>query len=221
EMDRSPAVVLGDGLPTALSPDGNWVAALDYHEPANVVLLPTGVGKPKQLTSNGWEYTRGMYWMPNSTTLLVNAIQPSKNSRVFSLDVSNGEMRPVLPEGIRGGWPSPDGKLLLGLDGQTPKTYSMGGGGVVGVLPNLGSDDQIDRWAADGKSLFIWNYTTMCRLDRLDIASGKRAPLFTISPPDRTGIVGFNFCRTSKDGTAHTYSAYRLLTDLFVVNGLR
>jgi hypothetical protein len=35
-------VVLGDGLPTELSPDGNWVATLDNHEPPNIVLLPTG-----------------------------------------------------------------------------------------------------------------------------------------------------------------------------------
>ena len=220
KMDGSPAVLLGDGLPTALSPDGNWVAALDNHEPANVVLLPTGVGKPRQLTSNGWEYTRGMYWMPNSSALVLNAAQPGQKPRVFIFDVSTGEMRPVLPEGIRGGLPSPDGKLLLGVDGQTPKTYTLSGA-EVGVLPNLGSDDRIERWGTDGKSVFIWNYTSMCRLDRLDIASGKRVPLFTIRPPDSTGIVSFNFCRTSKDGRAHVYSAYRLLTDLFVVNGLR
>src|SRR5208282_220129 len=85
KMDRSPAVVLGDGLPTELSPDGNWVATLDNHEPPNIVLLPTGVGKPRQLTSNGWEYTRGMHWMPNSSALLVNAVQPSHKRRVLCL----------------------------------------------------------------------------------------------------------------------------------------
>jgi len=220
KLDRSPAVTLGDGLPTELSPNGNWVATLDNHEPPNIVLLPTGVGKPRQLTSNGWEYTRGMHWMPNSAALMINAAQPGRKPSVFLLDVSTGELRAVLPEGIRGGLPSPDGKLLLAMKGDTPKTYTMTGA-EVGVLPKLGSEDFIDRWGADGKSLFIWNYTSSPRLDSMDIASGKRLPLATISPPDSTGIVGFNFCRTSKDGRAHIYSAYRLLTDLFVVNGLR
>jgi Tol biopolymer transport system component len=220
KLDRSPAVVLGDGLPTELSPDGNWVATLDNHEPPNIVLLPTGVGKPRQLTSNGWEYTRGMHWMPNSSALLVNAVQPSHKRRVFMLDVSTSEMRPVLPEGIQGGLPSPDSKVLLGMDGNTPKTYTMTGA-EIGALPKLGGDDVIDRWGADGKDLLIWNYAATPRLDRMDIASGKRVPLMTISPPDSTGIVGFNGCRTSKDGRVHIYSAYRLLTDLFVVHGLR
>ena len=220
KMDRSPAVVLGDGLPTELSPDGNWVATLDNHEPPNIVLLPTGVGKPRQLTSNGWEYTRGMHWMPNSAAILINAAQSGHKARVFWLDVSTKEMRPVLPEGIRGGLPSPDGKQLLGMDGNTPKTYTMTGA-EIGALPKLGGDDVIDRWGADGRDLLIWNYAATPRLDRMDIASGKRVPLMTISPPDSTGIVGFNGCRTSKDGRAHIYSAYRLLTDLFVVNGLR
>jgi eukaryotic-like serine/threonine-protein kinase len=220
KLDRSPAVVLGDGLPTELSPDGNWVATLDNDEPPNIVLLPTGVGKPKQLTSNGWEYTRGMHWMPNSAAILINAVQSGHKARVFWLDVSTKEMRPVLPEGIRGGLPSPDGKQLLATDGDTPKIYTITGA-EVGALPKLGRDDAIDRWAADGKSLLIWNYASTPRLDRMDIASGKRVPLTEIKPPDRTGIVGFNFCRTSSDGRAHIYSAYRLLTDLFVVNGLR
>ena len=220
KLDRSPAVVLGEGLPTEMSPDVNWVATLDNNEPPNIVLLPTGVGKPRQLTSNGWEYTREMHWMPNSSALLVNAVQPSLKPKVFMLDISTKEMRAVLPEGIRGGLPSPDGKVLLAMDGDTPRTYTMAGA-EIGALPKLGSDDFIDRWGADGRALFIWNYTSTPRLDRMDIASGKRVSLITISPPDSTGIVGFNFCRTSKDGRAHIYSAYRLLTDLFVGSGLR
>ena len=94
-------------------------------------------------------------------------------------------------------------------------------GAEVGALPKLGRDDAIDRWAAGGKSLLIWNYVSTPRLDRMDIASGKRVPLAEIRPSDSAGIVGFNFCRASPDGRAHIYSAYRLLTDLFVVNGLR
>jgi eukaryotic-like serine/threonine-protein kinase len=220
KLDRSPAVLLGDGLPTALSPDGNWVATLDNHEPPNIVLLPTGVGKPKQLTSNGWEYTRAMHWMPNSAAILINAVQPGHKARVFWLDVSTKEMRPVLPEGIRGGLPSADGKQLIATDGDTPKIYTIAGA-EVDALPKLGRDDAIDRWAADGKSLLIWNYVSTPRLDRMDIASGKRVPFTEIRPSDGTGIVGFSFCRASPDGKAHIYSAYRLLSDLFVVNGLR
>ncbi len=179
------------------------------HEPPNLVLLSTGVGKPKQLTSNGWDYTATRYWirwMPNSAALSVLAIQPGHKPRMFLLDVATKEMRPILPEGVRGALASPDGKLLFAVDGTTPKIYSISAD-EIRALPKLASDDVPDRWAADGKSIFIWNYSSAPRLDRIDIATGKRVPAITISPPDRTGIVGFNFCRTSKDGRAHIYSA--------------
>jgi WD40 repeat protein len=231
KLDRnSPALALGDGLPTAISPDGNWVAALDLQEPPNVALLPTGVGKPVQLTSNGWEYTRGMHWMPDSSALLVNAVQPGHKPRVYLIDLKTKQMHPVLPEGIRGGLPSPDGKVLLGSDGDIRKVYNLKGDVIAtvaqvgeggGKLPQLDARELIDRWSADGKSLFIWNYTGVPRLDRLEIASGKRVPMYSIIPPDSSGIVNFTFCRASADGKAHVCSAHRLLSDLFVVNGLR
>lgn len=231
KLDRnSPAVALGDGLPTAISPDGNWVATLDLNVPSNVVLLPTGVGKPVQLTSNGWEYTRGMHWMPDSSALVVNVVQPGHKPRVYLVDVKSKQMQPVLPEGIRGGLPSPDGKLLLGSDGDTRKLYNLNGDAIATVtqvseggakLPQLDARELIDRWSADGKSLFIWNYSGVPRLDRLEIASGKRVPMYSIIPPDSSGIVNFTFCRASVDGKAHVCSAHRLLSDLFVVKGLR
>jgi eukaryotic-like serine/threonine-protein kinase len=231
KLDRnSPALALGDGLPTAISPDGNWVATLDETVPPNVVLLPTGVGKPVQLTANGWEYTRSMHWMPDSSALVVNAVEPGHKPRVYLIDVKSKKIQPVLPEGIRGGLPSPDGKLLLGSDGDTRKIYTLKGnevGTVVQVsesgakLPQLDARELIDRWTKDGKSLFIWNYEGVPRLDRLEIASGKRVSMYSIIPPDSSGIVNFTYCRASADGKAHVCSAHRLLSDLFVVNGLR
>ena len=233
KLDRnSPALALGAGLATAISPDGNWVATLDLNVPPNVVLLPTGVGKPVQLTSNGWEYTRSMHWMPDSSALVVNAVQPGHKPRVYLIDVKSKQMQPVLPEGIRGGLPSPDGKLLLGGDGDGDirKTYNLKGEVVATVaqvgessakLPQLDAREAVDRWSADGKSLFIWNYSGVPRLDRLEIATGKRSPMYSTIPPDSSGIVNFTYCRASADGKAHVCSAHRLLSGLFVVKGLR
>jgi len=54
-----------------------------------------------------------MHWMPDSSALVVSAVQPGTKPRVYLIDVKSKQMQPVLPEGIRGGLPSPDGKLLL------------------------------------------------------------------------------------------------------------
>jgi Tol biopolymer transport system component len=220
KLDGSPAVRLGEGMPTDLSPDGNWVSTLDNHQPPNIVLLPTGVGRPKQLTSNGWDYNRYVRWMPDGTALLVNAGLPDHKHRTFLLNISTLEMRAVLPEGVDRGVPSPDGKFVAAYDGNTPKIYTIAGA-EVRALPSLASYDLIDKWIADGKSLLVWNYASSSRLDRMDIASGKRVPLTAIKPPDNTGVVSFAFCRATPDGKFHVYSEYRLLTDLFVVSGFR
>ena len=226
----SPAVALGAGQPAAISPDGKWVATLDVHTPPNIVLLPTDVGKPVQLTSNGWEYSRTMFWTPDNSALVVNAVEPGHQSRVFLLDIKSKQMRPLLPEGIRGGYPSPDGKLLLARDGDARKIYTMKGEVVAtvsvageggGKFSQLGAEDVVDRWTSDGKAIYVWNYTGAPRLDRIEIATGKRTPMYSVSPPDRSGIVNTSFCRVSADGKAHICSAHRLLSDLFVAKGIR
>lgn len=227
----SSAIQLGGGLPTAISPDNNWVATLDFNVPPNIVLLPTGAGKPVQLTSNGWEYSRVMHWMPDGSALLVNASEPGHKNRVYLIDVKSKQIQPVLPEGIRGGLPSPDGKQLLGSDGKTRRIYNMKGEVVATVaqvdeqsgskLAQLDPRDSTDRWTEDGKSLWIWNYAGVPRLDRFEIATGKRVPVYSIVAPSSNGLVSFSFCRASRDAKFHVCSASRLLNDLFVVQGLR
>src|SRR5947208_132637 len=46
KTDGSPAVFLGEGDATALSPDGKWVLAIPHAQPPGLVLLPTGSGQP-------------------------------------------------------------------------------------------------------------------------------------------------------------------------------
>ena len=120
--------------------------------------------------------------------------------------------------------------MLLGNDGVKVKTYTIQGEAIApvaqigeggGKLPQMGVEDFVDRWTADGKSLFVWNYAGIPRLDRVEIASGKRVPMYSIIAPDSSGIVNTSFCRTSQDGKAYVCSAHRLLSDLFVVKGLR
>jgi len=218
KFDGSPAVMLGEGLPFALSPDGNWVAALDLKEPPNVVLLPTGVGRPQQLTSNGWDYRR-MNWHLDGKALIVTGREPNHQPRVYSLDILNRAMRPLLPEGVTGGWPSPDGQFLLGVQNRTFKIYTAAGG-EVRSLGEVGTSDLIDRWAADGRSFLIWSGAPIPRLERMDVVTGKRTPVGEIKPPDTTGVVNYVPLCSTPDGKAHAYSEYRLLTDLFAVSGL-
>ena len=219
KLDGGPAIMLGEGLPLALSPDGKWAATLDLREPPNVVLLPTGVGSPQQLTSNGWDYRR-VYWYNDGKALIVRASEPNHQPRLYKIDISTKVMNPLLPEGIAGGWPSPDGKFLLGVQQETLKIYKADGQ-EVRPLGKRETGDVVDKWSGDGKAILIWSGAPIPRLERMDVTTGKRSPFGEVKPPDTAGVVQFLLPKSTPDGKAHIYSEYRLLTDLFVASGLQ
>jgi eukaryotic-like serine/threonine-protein kinase len=218
KLDGGPAVRLGEGEPLALSPDGKWVATYDLKEPPNIVLLPTGVGSPRQLTSNGWDYGR-VKWRADSKSFIVSARQPNHKIRIYSIDISTKAVQPLLPEGIAGGSPSPDGRFLLGAEDRVLKIFTEAGQ-EVRSLGKLGVADSIDKWSEDGKSILVWSGDLKPRLERMDAVTGKRYTFGEIKPPDMTGVVSVVHPRSTPDGKAHVYSEYRLLTDLFVATGL-
>jgi len=219
KLDGGPAVRLGDGEPHALSPDGKWVATFDLAEPPNILLLPTGVGSPRQLTSNGWDYGRPK-WRRDSNSLIVPARQPNHKIRIYSIDISTKAMQALLPEGVAGGTPSPDGRFLLGAAQDRVLKIFTETGQEVRSLGKLGPEDGVDKWSEDGKSILVWSGNLTPRLERMDAVTGKRYPFGEIKPPDMTGVVQVLFPKSTPDGKAHVYSEYRLLTDLFVASGL-
>jgi hypothetical protein len=108
----------------------------------------------------------------------------------------------------------------LGIQNRVLKIFNQGGA----ESRRLGTRepaDQIDKWSEDGKSILLWSGDALPRLERMDVATGKRYPLSEIKPLDMTGIVSVVLPQSTPDGKAHVYSEYRLLTDLFVVTGLR
>ncbi|HEX6906463.1 MAG TPA: hypothetical protein VF154_07655 [Terriglobales bacterium] len=58
KTDGSPAVLLGEGAAVALSPDGKWVVAQSPGSPAQLRLLPTGVGEARVLTQDTINHAR-------------------------------------------------------------------------------------------------------------------------------------------------------------------
>jgi hypothetical protein len=68
-----------------------------------------------------------------------------------------------------------------------------------------------------------WYGTMHQRRDsiHMDAATGKRTPLSEVKLLDRAGDVNVAVCHATPDGKFHICSEHRLLTDLFVANGLR
>jgi hypothetical protein len=58
------------------------------------------------------------------------------------------------------------------------------------------------------------------RISLIDVASGAARPWLTIEPLDRTGVHIFPSMRLTRDGHTCVYTYARLLSELYLVNGL-
>jgi len=71
------------------------------------------------------------------------------------------------------------------------------------------------------KSVLTIQYDVPVKVTRVDLASGRRDPWMEIIPADSAGVQSIPDVKFSADGKSYAYSMVRLLSDLYVVDGLR
>jgi DNA-binding winged helix-turn-helix (wHTH) protein/dipeptidyl aminopeptidase/acylaminoacyl peptidase len=215
--DGSPAVHLGDGYPLALSPDGNW-AAVRLHGRDGLTLLPTGAGEPRTVPTGDL----GIYlarWFSDGRRLLLGAMLPGREGRLYVVDSRAGSLRPVTPEETGVGEVSPDGKWIatIGQDGHF--LYPVDGG-ERRPLPGLERSEWPVQWTADGGGLYVRREGELpAPVLRVDVHTGGKETWKALAPPDRAGIIWVDPL-PAPDGRAYVYTYQRLLTDLYLVYGL-
>ena len=220
-MDGSPAVRLGSGAFPALSPDGKWVAALDNASPIQLQLLPTGAGQQRQITHDALEHL-GVRWTPDGKALVFTASEPNHAPRTYWMNLDEGKPRPITPEGTAGTLVSPDGKYVLALDAQNKRwLYPLAGGDPQPVSAALKDTETVVSWEADGQSVLVGERGFPFKVSRVYLNSTRRDEVRTVSPSDAAGIVTLGGIRFSADRKSYAYSYYRILSDLYVVDGLR
>jgi hypothetical protein len=218
--DGSPAVRLGDGLPTALSPDGRWALTLQRTSPPEIVLLPTGAGEPRHLPRHQLADYLWVHWLPDGNGLVINAAEPGHGYRSYLQHLDGGPPRPVTPEGLWTQWVAPDGSSLAVSGSGTPISIQPLGGGEAQPVAGAQARDRLAHWGRDG-SLYVFRREDVpCRVSRLDLASGRREAYRTLSPGDPAGVVATSEVQFSADLTAYTYTYLRILSELYVVEGL-
>jgi len=223
-MDGSPPVRLGDGTGNSLSPDGKWVAAIiGLITGGKVVLQPTGAGEPKPLSTEGYSVS-GAAFLPDGKSLLLTASEKGRGTRLYELAVDGGKMKAISPEGYRAqnSTMSPDGKFVVAF-GPDRKAYLYPlGGGEPTAVPSLGDLEVPVGWTADSRSLYVYKRGEYpARVSRLDVATGKREPWKELTPPDPAGISTISPPCITPDGRAYVYSYNRILSDLFLVEGVK
>jgi dipeptidyl aminopeptidase/acylaminoacyl peptidase len=222
--DGSPVIRLGEGEALAISPDGRWALATLPAPESPLTLLPTGTGRPRTIAVQG-VHVLSACWLPEAGRVLcvgrarggaACAYLLHLNREIFERLPLEGADRPngvaVAPDGTRAVLSFSDGaSALLPLDGGAPRPG-----------PDLRAGDRVEAFSADGEWLFVEEAPAVPRqVVRVRVASGERVPWRGFSPGDPTGVVHVLSTRIAADGGAYAYGYNRVLSELYVAEGLR
>ncbi len=223
ETNGAPAVRLGQGSSRTLSPDGKWVLVLRQNmSPPDFVLLPTGVGQQRMVSTGKVIPNRGLF-SSDSKTLIFEGNEPGHAARIYVMDLEKGEPRAISPEGfrLRTRSLSPDGKHLIASTGDGLAILAVDGGEAQAILGSQPGDEAL-RWAKEGEDLLVGQPgETACVVSRLNLLTGRRVPWKTFSPSDVAGVIADSCPRFAADEQHYVYGYTRNLSDLFLVEHLK
>ena len=224
--DGSPAVRLGDGVPSDMSPDGRWVLALTMAEPSEIELLPTGAGSATKIPSTGLNPI-GALFAPDSRRILIVHMTDGGELAMAAWSAGAGSATPVRIPGFgrHGGANSPDGafRAYATVEGKVMLTSLTGGEPREAGGPPLARDEYILQWSEDGRYLYVGDYEVVpLSVYRRDIETGATTPWLEVRPADAAGVVELPVIRLARDGRSYAYTYLRVdSSDLFLVEGLR
>ena len=89
-------------------------------------------------------------------------------------------------------------------------------------IPGWGDNDEPCGWTEDDRGLFVYAHGELpARVVRLDLATGKRQPFREVLPTDPAGVVTIVPLLFTPDGRSYVYSYPRILSQLYVGEGLQ
>ncbi len=218
----SPPVRLGEGNPLALSPDGKWALLGSLPNFVPLTLVPTGPGEPRVLVTDGLERVR-FAWFIDDERVVVAANGPRAPMRAFLFDAAGGAPRPITPEGTVAVPGSYATGTVIGwtLGNGTLARFPLAGGGPRQLNGRILPPHYPIRAAAGGRGLFISSGGVPRKIERMDLASGKRTSWKSLLPDEPAGVVLIDQVYLTPDGQGYAYTYARFLQDLFVVDALR
>jgi eukaryotic-like serine/threonine-protein kinase len=185
------------------------------------MLLPTGVGEPRQLTDDQNDHGSAA-WLPDSKSIVFSANEPGHGPRMYVKDIQGGTPRVLTPEGTAGNLITPDGKYLVARDvNRQVWLYPIAGGDPQEINFTAGPNEFAVGFSGDGKGLLVEASGVPMKISLVDLATGRRVPFKEIAPADPAGVQSIPNIRFSADGKAYAYSTLRVLSDLYVVDGMK
>jgi Tol biopolymer transport system component/predicted Ser/Thr protein kinase len=223
QTDGSPAVRLAEGRAFALSADGRWVLSTTSDAAGGLVVLPTRAGEPQVLPGKPMNYIDAR-WFPDGKHFLFSANEPDHGVRLYVQDRTGGTPVPISPEGTYGlaYLISPDGQQVAAV-GPDQKGYLYpAAGGDPRPIPSLAAGELPVAWSTDGHSIYVYRSAELpAKVDLIDLSTGHRTRWKELRPSDPAGVEFLGPILMTADAKTYVYGYRRLLTDLYVVDGLK
>jgi len=231
--DGSTPVRIGEGVAWGFSPDGKSLIATTFTPPA-LFVLPIGAGEPKRYSIGLDQFQTAQFLTNDRIVVIGNAA--GRLSRAYVMNINDGKLQPITPEFsvhqyeigandipvlISPLLVSLDGSRMMIKDGAKVTIYSPTGE-KLGSVQGIEHGDQMLQWASDGKTIFISNPEhSKARIFRLDPVTGRRTLFREIAPLDPAGFLNSPRVVITPDGSAYAYDGFRMLSDLYLVEGLK
>jgi len=220
--DGSPAVRLGEGIANEFSPDGRWALVVQPGSPAQLELLPLGAGRPRRITDDEINH-QWATWMPSGDAVVFSGNQKGHGVRLYQQPVGGGAPRPLTPEGVGIAWHpvSPDGTVVAGVGPDGRITLFPIDGGSPRPVAGAEPDERPFRFTPDGAALLVYREGALpAAVNAIHLASGRRQLLRRLMPQDAAGVTQIHPTFMAADGGSYVYSYRRVLSDLYLAEGL-
>jgi len=215
------AVRVGDGEPLEFSSDGKWALAIIFGSPVKLMVYGTESEASRAVDVAGLSVTGASFFPDGHRLFIVSTPTPTKTDcYVQEIDSGKRSRLPIenVPTGARNPAVSPDGlKVAFGGRRGESSVYALHGE----HLRQLPAPYLVLGWTSDSRSLYVCQTGQLpLKIERFDIATGALTPWKEIAPADLAGLLGRPSIVINPDGDAYAYTVPKMMTDLFIVEGL-
>ena len=223
KIDGTPPVRLGEGSAGGLSPDGKWAIGILAGSPGRITLYPVGAGQPRAIPVTGLEriHSGSSHFLADGKRITVNGNEPGHAVRCYLVDLADGKLTPLTPEGVTGGLVSPDGQEILANNGAVFAVYPIAGG-APHPIPGLDPDFLPVQWSEDNSAVYGYLSAEIpMKVYKLNLVTGEKTVVQTLQPETTAGLVSISPVVATRDGSRFAYSYYQVFSVLYLISGLR